>query len=114
MHSKMARTPQTPVPPQFSVAMQQKTPNTSENKADTLVNIEYATQIEHHKRILMKPEFDEDDYDFSKYPDEYWNIPNQAMLELIQIGVHAVTTYIDSSKEEYEIWAKGHNGALDK
>ena len=35
------------------------------------------------------------------------------MLDLIQVGVHAATTYIDNTREAYKKWAKKHNDTLD-
>ena len=56
----MVRTPQ-----------KKKPSDVSETKPDPVVNIKYACQIEHRENYLRKPESDEYDYDFSKYPDAY-------------------------------------------
>ena len=63
--------------------------------------------------MLNGPDFDKEQYSFSDYPDEYWNVPNAAIFELIQVNVHAATTYIDRTRDEYKIWAKDHNSTLD-
>ena len=80
----MARTPQVTSRLQSPVARQKRKPSdVSATKPVPVINIKYARQIEHHKKYLRKPESDEYDYDYSKYPDEYWNEPNRNMLDLI-------------------------------
>ena len=60
-----------------------KTSDESAAKAVKVVDVKYVPRIEHHKQSVHKLDFDEEPYDFSDYPVEYWNTPNKAMLDLI-------------------------------
>ena len=103
LHNTMARTPRTHAPSKSSVTRQKKSaPDSSETQANTLINIEYAPQVEHHRQFLNKQDFDEEDYDLSEYPDKYWKKPNQALSDLIQLGVHATTSYIKIVRNDYD------------